>query len=403
MSKKPTLFVHIGPEKTGTTSLQVALSRSRHQLAKNGIAYLTSHQHANVNLAALGLIGPTKIMDGDWHGWDRRDTEWQRLKSQLLSSSSDTTVISGEAFALADDQAIAELAQVCSKFDVHLVVTLRRIADLVPSYWQEHAKRRPYPVLSDFVNNVVHREGEVLSERFWSCQEHDVLIRRWQAIMKPTETTVIIPDKRQPTLLLNAFVALLNVPHELGSTIAGEAANYKNRSQTVEEMAVRQGLFRMLEQRGLMKTALHFTQKLSDANGNRTPLLEEHQIRLDRSARAALLPIETRIVDGLKSLPLHVIGNLESLAAPISAQDREGAEPAISISGLVDASSHMMTSMLMRAGIREEGRVDLGWLAKRATIRHLWSLALTNTAWAILPRRLHQPVRRLIANTRRSK
>jgi hypothetical protein len=403
MSKKPTLFVHIGPMKTGTTSLQVALSRSRHQLAKNGIAYLTSQQNANVNFAALGMIGPTKIMDGDWHSWDQRDTEWQRLKSQLLSSSSDTTVISGEAFALADDQAIAELAQVCSKFDVHLVVTLRRIADLVPSYWQEHAKRRPYPVLSDFVNNVVHREGEVLSERFWSCQEHDVLIRRWQAIMKPTETTVIIPDKRQPTLLLNAFVALLNVPHELGSTIAGEAASYKNRSQTVEEMAVRQGLFRMLEQRGLMKTARYFTQKLSDANGDRTPLQEEHPIRLDRSSRAALLPIETRIVDELNRLPLRVIGNLESLAAPISAQDREEAEPAMSISGLVDASSHMMTSILMRAGIREEGRVDLGWLAKRATIRHLWSLALTNTAWAILPRRLHQPVRRLIANTRRSK
>jgi hypothetical protein len=382
MSKKPTLFVHIGPEKTGTTSLQVALSRSRHQLAKNGIAYLTSQQNANVNFAALGMIGPTKIMDGDWHSWDQRDTEWQRLKSQLLSSSSDTTVISGEAFALADDQAIA---------------------DLVPSYWQEHAKRRPYPVLSDFVNNVVHREGEVLSERFWSCQEHDVLIRRWQAIMKPTETTVIIPDKRQPTLLLNAFVALLNVPHELGSTIAGEAASYKNRSQTVEEMAVRQGLFRMLEQRGLMKTARYFTQKLSDANGDRTPLQEEHPIRLDRSSRAALLPIETRIVDELKRLPLRVIGNLESLAAPISAKDREEAETAMSISGLVDASSHMMTSILMRAGIREEGRVDLGWLAKRATIRHLWSLALTNTAWAALPRRLHQPVRRLIANTRRSK
>ena len=403
MSKKPTLFVHIGPMKTGTTSIQVALNRSRHQLSKNGIAYLTSQQSANVNFAALGMIGPTKIMDGDWHSWDRRETEWQRLKTQLLSSSSDTTVISGEAFALADDLAIAELAQVCLKFNVHLVVTLRRIADIVPSYWQEHAKRRPYPTLSEFVKNVVHREGDVLSERFWSCQEHDVLIRRWQAILKPATTTVIIPDSRQPTLLLNAFVALLNAPQELGSTIAGEAASYKNRSKTVEEMAVRQGLIRMLEQRGLMKTARYFTQNLSGANGERTPLQEEHPIRLDRSSRAALLPIETRIVDRLNHLPLHVIGNLESLAAPISAQDREEAQHAMSTSGLVDASSHMMTSMLMRAGIREGGRVDLGWLAKRATIRHLWSLALTNTAWAALPRRLHQPVRRLIAYTRRLK
>lgn len=403
MSKRPTLFVHIGPMKTGTTSLQVALSRSRHQLARNGIAYLTSHEHANLNPAALGLIGSKQIGDGDWHAWDRTDTEWQRLKSQLLSTSSDTTVISGEAFALFDDQAIAELTQVCSKFDIHLVVTLRRIADLVPSYWQEHAKRRPYPALPDFVNDVIRREGEVHSERFWSCQEHDVLIRRWQAIMKPTVTTVIIPDKHQPTLLLNAFVSLLNVPHELVSTIAGEAANFKNRSRTVEEMAVRHGLFRMLEQRGLMKTARHFTQKLQDLNGDRSPLQNEHQIRLDRASRAALLPIEMRIVGGLKSLPLHVIGNLESLAAPLSALGHEEVEPAISAAGLVDASSHMMMSMLIRAGIREEGRVDLRWLSKRATIRHLWSLALTNTAWAALPRRLHQPVRRLIANTRRSK
>jgi hypothetical protein len=386
--------------KTGTTSLQVALSRSRHELAKCGIAYLTSHQHANVNLAALGQIEPTQIMDGDWHAWDRTDAEWKRLKSQLLTTSSDTTVLSGEAFALFDDRAIAEFTQVCSKFEIHLVVTLRRIAELVPSYWQEHAKRRPFPDLSEFVNDVVHRGGGVHAERFWRSQEHDVLIRRWQAIMKPTMTTVIIPDKHQPSLLLHAFTSLLNVPDELGSTIAGEAASYKNRSRTAEEMALRQGLFHMLEQRGLMKAARHFTQKLQDAAGERAPLLDEHKIRLNRATRAAILPIETHIVDGLKALPLHVIGNIESLAAPISTHDQEEAEPAMSVPGLVDASSHMMTSMLMRAGLREHGRVDLAWISKRATIRHLWALALINSAWAILPRRLHQPVRRLIANTR---
>ena len=403
MSKKPTLFIHIGPMKTGTTSLQVALSRSRHKLASNGISYLTSHQHANVNLAALGLIGSAQILDEDWHGWDRSDTEWKRLQSQLRSTVSNTTVISGEAFALFDEKAIAELTQVCSRFDVHLIVTLRRITDLVPSYWQEHAKRRPYPLLSDFVQSVVAREGEVHSERFWSCQEHDVLIRRWQAIMKPTKTTVIIPDKLQPRLLLNAFVSLLNVPDELGISIAQEAANFKNRSQTAEEMALRQSLFFMLEQQSLMKTARYFTQKLSDANGTRTPLRDEHPIRLDRHSRAALLPIEARIVDGLKRLELEVIGDLESLAAPIIAQDLEEAEPAMSVSGLIDASSHMMTSMLMRAGIREEGRVDLAWLSQRATIRHLWAVTLINTAWAAIPRRLHQSVRRVIASARRSK
>ena len=390
--------------KTGTTSLQVALHHSRKELAAHGVAYLTSQHQANANIAVLGLIGRASVADEDWFLWDRTDTEWRSLKSTIRSIPAAKTVISAEAFALCGDQAIAELQHVCSEFDVHLVITLRRISELVPSYWQEHAKRLPYPALHEFVYRIVHKEqGDVISERFWNNHEHDRLIHRWQSILKPERTTVIIPDKQQPTLLPDAFSSILKIPDELAKTVAAVAATSKNRSRTAEEIAVRQGLFGALEERGLMKTGRNFTQRLSHKFEDRTNHPEEHQIRLSASARTALMPIEERVVAGLQSLQLQVVGDLRSLAAPRATSAEQTDEPQLSRSGLIAVSSHMMAELLTRAGIREEGRVDLGWLAKRATIRHLWSLAIINTAWAALPQRFHQPVRRLIASTRRSK
>jgi len=404
MNAKPTLIIHIGPMKTGTTSLQVALHHSRKALAAHGIAYLTSQHAANANFAALGLMGHASVEDDDWFLWDRRNTEWRKIASTIRSIPAAQIVLSAEAFALCGDQAIAELQHECSEFDVHLVVTLRRISDLVPSYWQENAKRRPYPSLNDFVHRIVQQEErDKVSKQFWRYHEHDRLIHRWQSILKPAKTTVIIPDKQQPTLLPDAFSSILRIPDELAKTIAAVAATSKNRSRTAEEIAVRQGVFSVLEERGLMKTAQNFFQRLTPKFEDRTNHPEEHQIRLGASAQDALLPIEQRVVAGLQRLQLHVVGDLRSLAAPRAAPGDQTSEPQLSSAGLIAVSSHMLTELLGRAGIREEGRVDLGWLAKRATIRHLWSLAIINTAWAALPRRLHQPVRRLIANTRRSK
>jgi len=404
MIAKPTLIIHIGPMKTGTTSLQMALHHSRKALAAHGIAYLTSQHAANANSAALGLMGRASVEDDDWFTWDRSNTDWLSLKSAIRSMPAAQTVISAEAFSLCGDQAIAELQHECSEFDVHLVLTLRRISDLVPSYWQEIAKRRPAPALNDFVHRIVQQEEEdKISEKFWRGHEHDRLIHRWQSILKPAKTTVIIPDKQQPTLLPDAFSSILRVPDELAKTIAAVAATSKNRSLTAEEIAVRQGLFSVLEERGLMKTARNFSQKLTPILEDRIQHPEEHQIRLGASAQDALFPIEQKVVAGLQSLQLHVVGDLRSLAAPRAAPDDQTNELHLSISGVIAVSSLLMAELMTRAGIREEGRVDLGWLSKRATIRHLWSLAIINTAWAILPRRLHQPVRRLIANTRRSK
>ena len=404
MNAKPTLIIHIGPMKTGTTSLQVALHSSRKALAAHGIAYLTSQHAANANMAALGLMGSASAGDDDWFLWDRSNTDWLSLKSAIRSIPAAQTVISAEAFALCGDQAIAELQQVCSGFDVHLVITLRRISDLVPSYWQENAKRRPYPALNDFVHRIVQQEqGDIISKKFWRYHEHDRLIHRWQSILKPARTTVIIPDKQQPTLLPDAFSSILRIPDELAKTIAEVAATSKNRSRTAEEIAVRQGLFSVLEERGLMKTAQNLTQRLTPRYEDRTNHPEEHQIRLSASAQTALLPIEQRVVAGLQRLQLHVVGDLRSLAAPRGAPGDQTNEPQLSNAGLIAVSSLLMAELMMRTGIREGGRVDLGWLSKRATIRHLWSLAIINTAWAALPRRFHQPVRKLIANTRRSK
>jgi hypothetical protein len=397
MKSRPTLILHIGPMKTGTTSLQFALHRSRKLLASHGIRYLADYLHGNSNTAALGLIGPDGLTQGEWHYWDRREDDWKRLRQQLLDPKTQLTVVSGEAFAECDDHAISRLRAELSAYDVHLVLTLRRLSALVPSVWQESAKRRPYPSLSEFSDRLLSREvGDEISNRFWRCQEHDMLIRRWQLNLQPTKTTIIIPDKSEPNLLLSAFATVMGIPKDAASELVNAAKFYKNRSRTAEEMALRQKLFKQLQESGLMDSARIYSQRMVHSGEDRVPLLDEHDISLDNSARKEWLPIEKRMVSALRDLKVQSIGDIGSLVSPSVSLHEVDGQSRLSVDGLLDASSHLVSQMLLGAGVRQNGESDLSWLAKHTRLSHLWSLVLINTFWFVVPRRVHPYVRRFI-------
>ena len=397
MKSKPTLILHIGPMKTGTTSLQFALHRSRKLLASHGIRYLSDYLHGNSNTAALSLIGPDGLAEGEWHYWDRRDDDWKRLRKQLLHPKTPLTVVSAEAFAECDDHAISRLRTELSAFDVHLVLTLRRLSTLVPSVWQESAKRRPFPSLREFSDRLLIRDmSDEISNRFWRCQEHDVLIRRWQSNLQPKQTTVIIPDKSDPNLLISAFAAVMGLPREASSELIKTAESYKNRSRTAEEMALRQRLFKHLQDAGLMESARMFSQKIVHLGNDRIPLADEHDIRLDNTAIESWLPIERRTVSSLAELEFETIGDIVSLVSPGVKVNQVDGQPRLSVEGLLDASSHLASQILLGAGVRQNGESDLSWLARHTRVRHLWWLVLVNTSWAAVPRRLHPHIRRFI-------
>ena len=76
--RQPTLFLHVGTHKTGTSSMQATLHANRQRLAERGVCYPTE----GVYCTPAGWAGPPPegghrylafSMMGTWPHWDDRD------------------------------------------------------------------------------------------------------------------------------------------------------------------------------------------------------------------------------------------------------------------------------------------------------------------------------------------
>lgn len=132
-------IVHIGPPKTGTSSLQEALFQHRDQLLARGYDYpafgrhpkmphLPGHHGLAQNLHKAGL--PPQLQDA------------------LRQLPDDCRVIlSSESFAHVSEAGIEQLLQVLGADNVEIIYYARRWEHLLPSVWQElikHGNSQPY-------------------------------------------------------------------------------------------------------------------------------------------------------------------------------------------------------------------------------------------------------------------
>jgi len=407
MGKLKKIILHIGPEKTGTTTIQAVLSACRNILTQNDISYVTDSDHEdnksvrNANHAALGLLGENNVRSTEWIVWDRSDVHWRRVKRALHTSALSTVIISGEAFCLYPDEAISRLKRELSGWEIHLVVTARPLSQIIPSYWQERAKRRLVYPLRKYTEHVLrHNSGEWECERFWLMQHHDQLVKRWQELLQPANTTVIVVSKDQPNNLLDGFSKVLGIEPRLLAAVHEKISPtlLKNTSMTQERVHVLQSLLQELEARDLLTSAL---QLLEMSNFPASPLLTEHKLNIQARFAQDVALIERQIVDGLRQLDLSVVGDLELLAPPLksAATQADGEDDQLSQEALIAIAGHMTAAMLFRAGLRPNGRVDLSVLAKRATLSHLWLLAIKNTIWAVVPLSLRARIRIKLGST----
>lgn len=100
------LLLHIGPHKTGSSSIQRALEIGRDTLARNGVLYPAAEQFPAWSLAALYATGEQRAhpmlrqklpTDAAVEAWSRKN--WQELERQVTESDADLCILSSEHFA----------------------------------------------------------------------------------------------------------------------------------------------------------------------------------------------------------------------------------------------------------------------------------------------------------------
>jgi hypothetical protein len=205
------VFLHIGEPKTGTTFIQQVMWSNRAELAAQGVV-LPGHHPQDHFRASQDLRGIQKLASdpaGPWTG------EWEILAGQARHAGR-TVVISHELFCAADAEQAAQAVAALRPAEVHIVLTVRDMATLLPAEWQETVKHRNARGWEDWLGDVIDRESVDDDRRqWWFWRVHDTLaiLRLW-AGQVPAERIHVVPTPSRGAasgLLWERFAALLGI------------------------------------------------------------------------------------------------------------------------------------------------------------------------------------------------
>ena len=189
------LFLHIGVEKTGTKTLQLAMDVNRDLLQRHGFVYPTlpgpPHHRGLVLYAAdelaISHMRPLAgLADGDLYG-EFIEQFPSRLAAALSVPDTKTAILSNEdcSSRLTTVEEIARLYDLLSRLarECRIIVYLRRQDELAASRYSSNIK-------AGHINSV-----EADEEPYW--YDYQQLLDRWAAVFGPDRLTVRIFEPRQ--------------------------------------------------------------------------------------------------------------------------------------------------------------------------------------------------------------
>jgi hypothetical protein len=205
-----TRLVHIGPHKTGSTAIQVALHAARDRLAEHGVAYVTTGGYRPRRAGwALGVRGRPS-------GTTPPPLEhWHRFVEAVDAADAPRVCVSNEDFGRATPSQISRLVQDLGGDRVHVVSVVRRLDRYLPSQWQERVKAgddRPYDTWLRVVLDRDDPEPDWDRRNVWFSHDVRTLVERWTDVIAPARFTVIVSDEADHSVIPRAFETLLGLP-----------------------------------------------------------------------------------------------------------------------------------------------------------------------------------------------
>jgi hypothetical protein len=220
--RRPTVYLHIGPPKTGTSYVQGLLRAWQPELRRAGVLYpgipMLSHFYAALD--ARGNLGHG-IRVGE-HDVERTDAlgAWSRLVSAAKAVDG-TVVISHEVFASADDEHARAAVRDLDETDLHLIVTARDPARQIVSAWQQRVRQGSTKSFASVARRVSERQG--LSP----AQDLPELLERWGGTLPPDHVHVVtVPQAgADPAVLWRRFAEVVGIDSDRFDSSRADRSN----------------------------------------------------------------------------------------------------------------------------------------------------------------------------------
>lgn len=311
-----TRLLHIGPHKTGTTSLQSAFHVGRREAAAQGVHYAGPNRQPMQ--AAHAITGKTSpYADGKTPSMAR----WRDLVREVNRAREPRVVISSEGFADADEAGAQKVVTDLGRGRVHVVVTLRPLATILPSQWQQYVQNGLVLAYESWLQGVLNEPAGSTTPTFWQRHRHDRLVARWAAAAGAENVTVVVADEADHDRVLRVFEWLVGLrPDSLVPQ-----ADLANRSLTFAEVETVRAFNIAFRAEGL-GTQLHTKLMRFGAAEHlkrRVPRPDEPRIQTPGWALERAAEVSREIVAGIAGSGVRVIGELATLAPMPSAEAPE--------------------------------------------------------------------------------
>lgn len=334
------VMIHIGPPKTGSTSIQTTMAERRDEMAGLGVLYPGSGVRAKFSGWAVMGARPRGMRKP-------RMSEWDELVREVNDSGL-KAVVSSEAFGRADEDAIGRMVESFGAERVHVVAVGRRLDKALPSLYQEKVKKFLSTTYEEWLADILAGDDlDSIAESFPPGQQLALTARKWAVHLDPQRFHLICSDEKNRALMPRSFERLLDLPD--GFLEPGTSANESLDRTSVE----------MLRQLNAQKKAHGWTDDFyrkmvfyGAVKGLRHREWGPEDTKVPTPPEWALSRIRTLADHTIASLAeqrVHVIGDLGSL--------RPGEDVAAPASPLVESTTVPMDAAVAALA----GVVDAAW------------------------------------------
>ncbi len=315
---------HIGPQKTGTTALQMAAAARRSQLLDHGVYYPGASTTVGHRYEVAALVGKAV-------GWKTPDSMppprqlWDQLVDEVRARP-ERVLISHEYAAGATTQTVIEVAETFGA-DLQVLITLRSLSALLPSVWQETNKGAGNRSTFDRWLRQVLDEGSDVHQIIRRRHDQGTLIRRWSDVVGPDRVTVIVLNPDDHSFLFHSVEQLLGLPPELLNGANDAAAHAANRTLTVPEVELFRRFnkaFRAADTSWSDYDRLGLHGSIPRVLGHRTPPSDEPRLTMPDWAADRADQWSEQNAAAVAGSGVRVIGDVAWLALP--AKRRRGPE-----------------------------------------------------------------------------